>query len=140
MSGIETINTVRLTVQAIAEGKIHVKPPNPATPTSKLRFAPNFRLGITTESQCRAHAYTVESLRPILRGKMTVKDTQYALRCLALIEGGYLQDKQLSRLSWRQVRTVVDMAQQAIKSACVGQQDEKKGSCRKNRSGRHGGF
>jgi hypothetical protein len=56
--------TVRATVQAFAEGRVHLSAPDPKTHWRDLRVAPHFRRATNPDAvrQSRGYTYTVQTL------------------------------------------------------------------------------
>jgi len=110
------LESIRATVQALAEGKIEfgnesgqIEAPAKNN-TQAFRYAPNFTVGNRAAAREAAVAYCAETLGkflgiPITGGNSRIK---IALNALELIEGGYLPENLTRGITIAQLKELVD--------------------------------
>ena len=105
--------TIRAVVEAYAEGRIALEPPDYKTPTRSIRDAPSFAAGDVPLARAE-HPYTAERIASFLgwvqpSGEPQRK-VQNALAALEFIEEGVLEERDFEGLTTKQAEAVIDQA------------------------------
>jgi hypothetical protein len=113
------IKVVRRTVEAYANGAVHLEAPDDRTPKSDLRFAPSFVLGPDTDvtRAARGRPYTAVTLGRFLGFIKPSGDVQDrvrdALTILQFAEDGLISETAFAGLSRKQAGALISEARQA---------------------------